>query len=81
MVAHSVDSVYDLVWVDGVSYGDVFHQNEVEQSKYNFEIADTEVLFKQFDEAEAMNERLIDEALPYPAYEQVMKAKICISFF
>ncbi|CAC9560853.1 Glycyl-tRNA synthetase alpha chain (EC 6.1.1.14) [uncultured Gammaproteobacteria bacterium] len=74
MYLQGVDSVYDLVWVDGVNYGDVFHQNEVEQSKYNFEIADTEVLFKQFDEAEAMNERLIDEALPYPAYEQVMKA-------
>ncbi|CAC9601503.1 Glycyl-tRNA synthetase alpha chain (EC 6.1.1.14) [uncultured Gammaproteobacteria bacterium] len=74
MYLQGVDSVYDLVWVDGVSYGDVFHQNEVEQSKYNFEIADTKVLFKQFDEAEAMNERLIDEALPYPAYEQVMKA-------
>ncbi|OIR25547.1 glycine--tRNA ligase subunit alpha [Bathymodiolus thermophilus thioautotrophic gill symbiont] len=74
MYLQGVDSVYDLVWVDGVSYGDVFHQNEVEQSKYNFEIANTEVLFKQFDEAEAMNERLIDEALPYPAYEQVMKA-------
>jgi glycyl-tRNA synthetase alpha chain len=74
MYLQGVDSVYDLVWVDGVSYGDVFHQNEVEQSKYNFEIADTEVLFKQFDEAEAMNERLINEALPYPAYEQVMKA-------
>ncbi|MDC9715160.1 MAG: glycine--tRNA ligase subunit alpha [Gammaproteobacteria bacterium] len=74
MYLQGVDSVYDLVWVDGVSYGDVFHQNEVEQSKYNFEIANTDVLFKQFDEAEAMNERLIDEALPYPAYEQVMKA-------
>ncbi|RUM81368.1 MAG: glycine--tRNA ligase subunit alpha, partial [Candidatus Thioglobus sp.] len=48
--------------------------NEVEQSKYSFEIADTEVLFRQFDEAEAMNEKLIEESLPYPAYEQVMKA-------
>ncbi|SMN14481.1 Glycyl-tRNA synthetase alpha chain [uncultured Candidatus Thioglobus sp.] len=74
MYLQGVDSVYDLVWVDGVSYGDVFHQNEVEQSKYNFKIADTDVLFKQFDEAEAMNEKLINEALPYPAYEQVMKA-------
>ncbi|WXT99694.1 MAG: Glycine--tRNA ligase alpha subunit [Catillopecten margaritatus gill symbiont] len=77
MYLQGVDSVYDLVWVEGenqVTYGDVFHQNEVEQSKYNFEIADTDVLFKQFDEAEAMNEKLIDEALPYPAYEQVMKA-------
>ena len=74
MYLQGVDSVYDLVWVDRVSYGDVFHQNEVEQSKYNFEIADTDVLFRQFDEAEAMNEKLIGQALPYPAYEQVMKA-------
>lgn len=74
MYLQGVDSVFDLVWVEGVSYGDVFHQNEVEQSKYNFEIADTDVLFRQFDEAEAMNEKLIGESLPYPAYEQVMKA-------
>ena len=74
MYLQEVDSVFDLVWVEGVSYGDVFHQNEVEQSKYNFEIADTEILFRQFDEAEKMNEKLIDEKLPYPAYEQVMKA-------
>ncbi len=74
MYLQEVDSVFDLVWVEGVSYGDVFHQNEVEQSKYSFEIADTEVLFRQFDEAEAMNEKLIEESLPYPAYEQVMKA-------
>ncbi len=74
MYLQGVDSVFDLVWVEGVSYGDVFHQNEVEQSTYNFEIADTAVLFKQFDEAQAMNEQLIEQALPYPAYEQVMKA-------
>ena len=69
-----VDSVYDLIWTEGLTYGDVFHQNEVEQSKYNFEIADTEVLFRQFDEAEAMNLKLIEENLPFPAYEQTMKA-------
>ena len=74
MYLQDVNGVYDLVWVDGVSYGDVFHQNEVEQSKYNFEIADTDALFRQFDEAEAMNEKLIKQALPYPAYEQAMKA-------
>lgn len=74
MYLQGVDSVFDLVWVEGVSYGDVFHQNEVEQSKYNFEIADTAVLFKQFDEAETMNKQLIEQALSYPAYEQVMKA-------
>jgi glycyl-tRNA synthetase alpha chain len=74
MYLQGVDSVYDLVWVDGVSYGDVFHQNE--QSKYNFEIADIDVLFKQFDEAQAMNEKLIEQALPYPAYEQVIRWRV-----
>ena len=74
MYLQGVDSVYDLIWTKGLSYGDVFHQNEVEQSKYNFEIADTEVLFRQFDEAEAMNLKLIEENLPFPAYEQTMKA-------
>jgi glycyl-tRNA synthetase alpha chain len=68
MYLQGVDSVYDLVWVDGVSYGDVFHQNEVEQSKYNFEIADIDVLFKQFDEAQAMNEKLIEQAVPTLAF-------------
>jgi len=74
MYLQGIDSVYDLNWTEGLTYGDVFHQNEVEQSKYNFEIADTEVLFRQFDEAEAMNLKLIEENLPFPAYEQTMKA-------
>ena len=74
MYLQGVDSVYDLIWTEGLTYGDVYHQNEVEQSKYNFEIADTKVLFRQFDEAEAMNSKLIEQDLPYPAYEQTMKA-------
>ena len=74
MYLQGVDSVYDLVWTDGLTYGDVYHQNEVEQSKYNFEIADTDVLLRQFDEAESMNSKLIEENLPFPAYEQTMKA-------
>lgn len=74
MYLQGVDSVYDLIWTEGLTYGDVFHQNEVEQSKYNFKIADTEVLFRQFDEAEAMNLKLIEKNLPFPAYEQTMKA-------
>ena len=74
MYLQGVDSVYGLIWTEGLTYGDVFHQNEVEQSKYNFEIADIEVLFRQFDEAEAMNLKLIEENLPFPAYEQTMKA-------
>ncbi len=75
MYLQGVDSVFDLKCnTEGLTYGDVFHQNEVEQSKYNFEIADTDVLFRQFDEAEAMNSKLIEKELPYPAYEQTMKA-------
>ena len=74
MYLQGVDSVYDLVWTDGLTYGDVYHQNEVEQSKYNFEIADTDVLLRQFDEAESMSTKLIEENLPFPAYEQTMKA-------
>ena len=74
MYLQGVESVYDLIWTEGLTYGDIFHQNEVEQSKYNFEIADTEVLFRQFDDAEAMNIKLIEESLPFPAYEQTMKA-------
>ena len=74
MYLQGVDSVYNLIWTEGLTYGDVYHQNEVEQSKYNFEIADTKVLFRQFDEAEAMSSKLIEQDLPYPAYEQTMKA-------
>lgn len=78
MYIQGVDSVYDLVWTrDGdrvVTYGDVFHQNEVEQSTYNFEHADTAVLFKAFDDAEAASQKLIEKSLPLPAYEQVLSA-------
>ena len=78
MYIQNVDSIYDLVWTDGpmgkVLYGDVFHQNEVEQSKYNFEYADVADLFKTFDQCEIMSQKLIAEKLPLPAYEQVMKA-------
>jgi len=78
MYLQGVDSVYDLVWVDGpdgkVTYGDIFHQNEVEMSAYNFEHADTDILFKTFDECEQVFSSLVDEKLPLPAYEQVLKA-------
>ncbi len=78
MYLQGVESVYDLVWSDGprgrVSYGDVFHQNEVEMSTYNFEKADCEALFRGFDDAESASRRLIDDALPLAAYEQVLKA-------
>ena len=78
MFLQNVDSVFDLVWTDGplgrISYGDVFHQNEVEMSKYNFEFADTEVMFRRFDENEAACKGLLDAGLALPAYEQVLEA-------
>ncbi|GAB5412567.1 MAG: glycine--tRNA ligase subunit alpha [Congregibacter sp.] len=78
MYLQEVESVYDLVWTDGpqgpVTYGDVFLQNEKEMSAYNFEHADVEFLFKQFDQCEAEALRLVEQTLPLPAYEMVMKA-------
>ena len=67
------DSVFDLVWTDGVTYRDVYHQNEVEQSKYNFELANIEMLFAHFGQFEAEAKRLIDAQLVLPAYEMVLK--------
>lgn len=81
MYLQGVDSVYDLTWAvnpDGskVTYGDVFHQNEVEQSTFNFEHANVEELFKTFDNCEAECSKLLklETPLPLPAYEQVLKA-------
>jgi glycyl-tRNA synthetase alpha chain len=78
MYLQGVESIFDITWADGplgkVTYRDVYHQNEVEQSKYNFEIADTAVLLRRFDEHEAEFARLIEAKLALPAYEQVMKA-------
>ena len=78
MYLQGVDSVYDLVWTKGqfgtVTYGDVFHQNEVEQSTYNFEYAPVDKLFELFDFYESEANRLIDAKLSLPAYEQVVKA-------
>ncbi len=78
MYLQGVASVYDLVWTDGplgkVSYGDVFHQNEVEMSAYNFEQADVASLFAWFERCEAESQRLIEQGLALPAYEMVLKA-------
>jgi glycyl-tRNA synthetase alpha chain len=78
MYLQNVDSVFDLVWTTAphgvVTYGDVFHENEVEQSAYNFEYADTAEMFHRFDASEAAANRLIALNLPLPAYEQVMHA-------
>ncbi|HEV2111138.1 MAG TPA: glycine--tRNA ligase subunit alpha [Gammaproteobacteria bacterium] len=78
MYLQGVESVYALTWTDGplgkVTYGDVYHQNEVEQSKYNFEEANTNNLFVWFDLCETECTRLLEKGLPLPAYEQVLKA-------
>ncbi len=74
MYVQGVDSVFDLEWNGGVSYGDIYHQNECEQSTYNFETADTETLFHQFEAAEAACGSLTEINLPLPAYEQVLRA-------
>ena len=78
MYLQGVDSIYDLVWTEGpqgkVTYGDVFHQNEVEMSTYNFEHADVAFMFQSFDTYERESQRLIEQGLPLPAYEMVMKA-------
>ncbi len=78
MYLQGVESVFDLVWARGpagtVTYGDVYHQNEVEMSSYNFEHANTDELFRQFDAYESACQRLIEQGLALPAYEMVLKS-------
>ncbi len=78
MYLQNVASVFDLIWADGpagkVTYGDVFHQNEVEMSRFNFAEADVAVLLARFDEAERQCTRLIEAGLALPAYEYVLDA-------
>jgi glycyl-tRNA synthetase alpha chain len=74
MTLQGKESIYDLVWTPGVSYGDVYHQNEVEQSRYNFELSNPEMLFRHFGEFEAEAKRLIEAQCVLPAYEMVMKS-------
>lgn len=76
MYIQGIDNVYDLLWnKDGVKYGDVFLQNEQEFSTYNFELANTEKLFRHFDDAEAECQSILSEGnYPLPAYDQCIKA-------
>jgi glycyl-tRNA synthetase alpha chain len=77
MYLQGVESIYDILWTDGplgrVTYGDVYHQNEVEQSKYNFELADTTQLFRHFEEHAANCKALLANGLALPAYEQMLR--------
>ena len=79
MYLQGVDNVYNLVWTqqaDGtrLTYGDVYHQNEVEQSTYNFEYSDVDFLFQAFNAHEKEAQLLMGQQLALPAYEQVLKA-------
>lgn len=78
MYLQGKENLFDLVWADGplgrITYRDVYHQNEVEQSTYNFEQANIEVLFNWFTTCENESKRLIELGLPLPAYEQMVKA-------
>ncbi|MCI0654431.1 MAG: glycine--tRNA ligase subunit alpha [Methylococcaceae bacterium] len=78
MYLQGVESIFDLVWTRGprgsVSYGDIFHQNEVEMSAYNFEYANVDFLFGLFDTCESECAKLVSAGLPLPAYEMVLKA-------
>src|SRR5688572_25965769 len=74
MYLQGKNSIFDLTWVEGVSYRDVYGQNEVEQSKYNFEVANVEWLLKLFDDYEREAKRLVGLGLVLPAYEMVLKS-------
>ena len=73
MYLQGVENVFDLTWTPGVTYGDVYHQNEVEQSRYNFEHSNVQWLLEQFNDYEAEAGRLIEAGLPLPGYEMVLK--------
>ena len=74
MYLQGKESIYDLVWTPGVTYGDVYHQNEVEQSRYNFELSNVELLFDLFKNFEQEARRLIEARCVLPAYEMVLKS-------
>ncbi len=74
MYLQGVDNVFDLLWTDGVTYGDIHHEDEVQFSKYNFEAADVKVLMSTFTAYEAEGKRLAGQALILPAYDCCIKA-------
>lgn len=73
MFIQGVDSIFDIAWVNGISYRDVHHQGEVEHSHYNFTVADTAMLFKLFDMYEQEALRVVEKGFVLPAYDQVLK--------
>jgi glycyl-tRNA synthetase alpha chain len=83
MYLQGVENLFDIVWSEGpgfrLTYGDVYHQNEVEQSKYNFEHSNADLLFRHFSDHESEARRLIGLSLTLPAYEQIMKCSHCFN--
>ena len=73
MYLQGVESVYDLKWNADVTYGNIYHQNEVEQSRYNFETSDADMLLHFFNACEAESKKLIEAELPWPAYDYCLK--------
>lgn len=73
MYSQKKDNVYDLMWNDSVTYGDVHLEDEKQWSKYNFEIADTQMLLKHFSDWETEAKKLVENNLVLPAYDAVMK--------
>ena len=73
MYLQNVDSVFDIKWNDTLKYGDIYLQNEIEQSKYNFEYSTPENLFKQFDLASDEANKCMEAGIVLPAYDWVLK--------
>lgn len=73
MYIQGVENVYDLQWNETFTYGDIFHQNEVEQSTYAFELSDADMLFELFDRYEKEAQRIAAKGLVIPAYDYVLK--------
>lgn len=73
MFLQGKDSIFDIEWVDGITYGDIYHHNEVEYSHYNFEVADVNMLFQLFEAYEREAEETLNHGLVVPAYDYVLK--------
>lgn len=73
MYLQNKESAYDLTWTDGITYGDIYHQNEIEMSTYNFEYADVDLLLTNFNRLEKVGQELLEKKLPLPAYEIMLK--------
>lgn len=73
MYIQEKENVYDLIWSEDITYGDIFHENEYEQSVYNFELADTKMLFSLFSQYETEAQRIIETGMVLPGYDYVLK--------